>query len=123
MTLKNCVIKGYHTYKVKPPMTDSSISLLVDREYTNLHDCMACLVWTRPLEDYLRTIHDMMTHDKRQLKLRDIVNLPIGHTLRGLGDCFTTIMDDGGRISCVPTGEPTPSFSPWPAPQEKGGGM
>lgn len=65
----------------------------------------------------------MITDEKRQLKLEDTAGLPAGHVPRGLSHCFRTIMDQGGHICAVTIGDPVPSFPPWPAQQEVGGGV
>ena len=42
--IRNCVIKGYHEFKVKP-LVSNNLELRVDREYSNIHDADACVVW------------------------------------------------------------------------------
>lgn len=70
------------------------------REYTNIHDRCACLVWIPPLSDFPKVRHDMVTEEKRRLFLKDIVELPVGHVPRGLAECFITNMDLRGVIFC-----------------------
>ena len=65
----------------------------------------------------------MYTDEKRQLKLSDIAGLPVGHVPGTLSGCFRRILDSGGHIYAIVTGEPCPSFPPWPAQNEKGGGV
>ncbi|XP_052799301.1 poly [ADP-ribose] polymerase tankyrase-1-like [Mya arenaria] len=121
ITLENSMIKGYHVYKIKTPITDPVTKLVVDREYTYIKDKDACLVWIPGLSEFDITLHDMVTDDKRQLKLSDIAALPIGHVPCIL--CFYNVLDSGGHVCAIMTGEPTPSFPPWPAPSESGGGV
>lgn len=117
-----CVIKGYHSFKIRPPMIDDAPLLTVDREYCNIHDKNACLVWLPGLEEYKSEFHQLETDKTRKLKLNDIAGLPIGHVPRGLGGCFREILDRKDLIYAEVTGEPRPSFPPWPAPHETGGG-
>jgi hypothetical protein len=119
--IDNSVIKGYHVFKIKPPVTDTYF--LIDREYTNLIDKNACLVWIPDISKFTLSLHDMYTDEKRQLKLSDIAGLPVGHVPGTLSGCFRRILDSGGHIYAIVTGEPCPSFPPWPAPNEKGGGV
>lgn len=121
ITLENSVIKGYHVYKIKTPITGPVTKLVVDREYTYIKDKDACLVWIPGLSESDITLHDMVTDDKRQLKLSDIAALPIGHVPCIL--CFYNVLDSGGHVCAIMTGEPTPSFPQWPAPSESGGGV
>ena len=121
--LENSVIKGYHAYQIKPPSTDPPTKLIVDREYTNISDKDACLVWLPELETFPRSLHDMVTDQQRQLKLSDVAGLPIGHAPRILASFFRTVLDNEGAIHAVCTGNPCPSFPPWPAPTEIGGGV
>lgn len=119
--LQNAVIKGYHSYKIRPPMTPTE--LIVDREYTNISDVNACLVWVPPLESFPKDMQSMVTDNKRMLMLSDIAGLPVGHVPRGLAGVFRSILDGGGNIFALATGDPIPSFPPWPAPNEIGGGV
>lgn len=122
--LENSVIKGYHDYKIRPPNTDPVTRLLVDREYTNIHDICACLVWIPPLSTFPQCQHEILTDEKRHLLLKDVADLPVGHVPRELAGCFRAILDmGGGCVFCEPAGDPVPSFPPWPAPHEKGGGI
>lgn len=121
--LLNCVIKGYHVYKIRPPMTDPPSLLLVDREYTNIHDMSACLVWIPKLETFDENMHNMSTDNKRQLVLSDVAGLPLGHVPRELAPCFREVLDKGGTVHAEPCGEPAPSSSPWPEQHEAGGGV
>ena len=119
--LQNAVIKGYHAYKIRPPVTPTK--LCVDREYTNISDVNACLVWVSPLETFPEVMHSVVTDEKRMLMLADIAGLPVGHVPRALAGVFRAVLDAGGNIHAVATGNPVPSFPPWPAPQEEGGGF
>lgn len=121
--LENSVIKGYHAFKIKPPDTDPKTKLRIDREYTNISDKDACLVWIPELSDLDGNLHNMVTDKERNLILSDIAGLPIGHVPRILASCFYEVLDNGGTVYATATGEPVPSFPPWPAPQEKGGGV
>jgi len=118
------VIKGFHRYKIRPPKPSLYITrLLVDREYTNIHDICSCLVWLPSLSSFPAAIHECVTDEKRHLKLSDVAGLPVGHVPRGLASCFRSILDIGGHVYAIPTGDPLPSFPPWPALNEKGGGV
>ena len=68
-------------------------------------------------------MHNMFTDEKRQLKLSDIAGLPIGHVPKCLSSVFRHDLDEGGEIHAEVTGEPVPSFAPWPEPQSEGGGV
>ncbi|XP_060599394.1 uncharacterized protein LOC132752999 [Ruditapes philippinarum] len=122
MVLKKSVIKGYHAFQIRPSSTTPPTRLTVEPEYTNIHDTDACLVWLPPLESFQTLLHDSVTDQKRQLRLRDVAGLPICHVLRGIAGFFRTIMDKG-HIEAEVTGEPTQSFPPWPAPSSEGGGV
>ncbi|XP_062605485.1 uncharacterized protein LOC134267284 [Saccostrea cucullata] len=118
--LRHCVIKGYHDFKIKP-LQSNQVPLRVDREYTNIHDPDACLVWIP--DNVPADLKETVTDEKRGLKLKDIEGLPCGHVPRGLASAFRYVMDAGGEISAIVTGFPTPSFPPWPPMLEKGGGV
>lgn len=60
----------------------------------------------------------MVTDAKRFLKLSDVADLPIGHVPRSLAGLFRSVLDEGGEIYAEATGEPVPSFPPWPAPNQ-----
>ena len=49
--------------------------------------------------------------------LHDIAGFPIGHMPKCLSADFRSIID-GGEINAEVTGEPVPSFAPWPKPNE-----
>ncbi|KAJ8036485.1 ATP-dependent zinc metalloprotease YME1L1 [Holothuria leucospilota] len=60
------------------------------------------------------------------LYVKDLVNpvpLIIGHVPRGLAAIFRQFLDEKYFLTCVATGKPIPSFSPWPHPSEIGGGV
>ena len=67
MILSNSVIKGYHAFKIRPPITTPPTRLQVEPEYTNIHDTDACLVWLPSLESFPESLHGTVTDDKRQL--------------------------------------------------------
>ena len=121
--LNNCVIKGYHHYKIRPPTTDPPTLLHVDREYTNIHDESACLVWIPELGSFESKFHTLSTDDKRQLTLADVAGLPVGHVPREIAPIFRMVLDDGGTVLSEPCGEPIPSTDPWPEQNESGGGV
>lgn len=98
-------------------------SLIIDREYTNIKDKNACLVWIPPLTSYETNLHDTLTDGSRQLYLKDVAGLPVGHVPRSLAGTFREILDGNGSITAEVTGDPIPSFSPWPAQKEQGGGV
>jgi len=120
--LENSVVKGYHAYQIKPPITDPPTKLRVDREYTNIVDRDACLVWLPELEEFDEELHDVITDHQRHLKLSDIAGLPVGHAPIVLAGFFRTVLDEDGSVYAVATGEPCQSFPSWPAPGDKGGG-
>jgi hypothetical protein len=101
INLKHSLIKGYHTYKIKPPICE----LPVDREYTNIHDTSACLVWVPPITDFAEHRQFEVTDNKRELTISDMAGLPMGHVPKGIAGAFRTIMDTGGHICAVTTGE------------------
>lgn len=121
--INKCVVKGYHAFKIRPPFTSPPTRLLVDREYSNIKDVNACLVWLPPLNKFPPHMHDNITDAKRQLKLSDIAGLPIGHVPRCLSSHCRDVLDNGGEIYAEVTGQPVPSFHPWPEPNEEGGGV
>lgn len=110
-------------FRIRPPLTTLHTLLPIEPEYTNIHDICACLVWLPPLESFTDNTHEMVTDEKRQLKLSDVAGLPIGHVPRSLAPYFRSVMETGGKVFADITGEPVPSFSPWPAQQEEGGGV
>ncbi|KAJ8315488.1 hypothetical protein KUTeg_007638 [Tegillarca granosa] len=120
ITLKNSVIKGYHAFEIRPPMTTPPCPLTVEPEYTNIQDNCACLVWIPDLEYFSQDQLGMTTDEKRHFKLEDVAGLPLGHVPRSLAPQFRIILDKGGKVHAEVTGEPTPSYPPWPAPHEEG---
>ena len=80
MKLANAVIKRYLAFQIKPAV--KPVNLTVDREYTNIHDENACLVWLPPLDHFPKHMHSEYRDTKRQLKLEDIAGLPAGHVPR-----------------------------------------
>lgn len=110
-------------FQIRPPTTNPPTQLTIDREYTNTHDANACLVWLPPLENFPEDIHDKFTDEKRQLLLSDVAGLPVGHVPKCLSELFCDIMETGGKIFDVVTGDPVPSFPPWPSKEEEGGGI
>ncbi|KAJ8315644.1 hypothetical protein KUTeg_007794 [Tegillarca granosa] len=121
--IKNSVIKGYHAYEIRPPMTNPPTRLIVDLEYTNIHDEHASLIWVPELSSFNDHMHCMVTDMKRYLKLSDVAGLPMGHAPRGLSLAFRNIIEKGYKIYSIPTGEPGPIFPPWPPQHAKGGGI
>lgn len=110
VVLKNSVIKIYHIYKVKPPMTNPATRLSVEREFSNPRDPSACLVRIPPLSDMSTDLHDMYTDPKRYLKVSDIAGLPIGHVPQGFSGTFRLLMEKECVISSEPIGMSCPSF-------------
>lgn len=82
MTLANAVIKGYHVYKIKPLVT--SVKLIVDREYINIQDENAFLVWLPELDHFPKSMISEYADIKRHCYCRDIAGLPAGHVSRCL---------------------------------------
>ena len=87
----------------------------MEKEYTNIIDKAACLVWLPELEEFGEKLHHMITEHQRHLKLSDIAGLPVGHAPRVLAGFFRTVLDDDGSVNAVATGELCQSFPPWPA--------
>ncbi|KAH3828423.1 hypothetical protein DPMN_130384 [Dreissena polymorpha] len=65
----------------------------------------------------------MLTDEKRQLQLCDAADLPIGHVPRSLAAHFREIMDKGGEVYAIVTGNPVPSYPPWPLHNDPEGGV
>ena len=113
------MIKGYHDFKIKPPI--KNITLRVDREYSNIHDHCANLVW---IPDHVfKNQYEMITDPARNISLKDILGLPCGRVPRGLARAFRELLDAGNEINAIATGPPVQSFSPWPEVFEVGGGV
>ena len=123
MTLKHSVIKGYHAFEIRPPMITPPCLLEVQPEYTNIKDVCACLVWIPELDFFSKDTLQITTDEKRHLKLEDVAGLPIGRVPRSLAPYFRDVMDKGGKVLTEVTGPPVPSFPPWPAQHEEGGGV
>ena len=121
MSINNSVIKGYHVHKIQPPIPTTT-PLIVDREYTNISDQHACLVWMPPRTAFTAETLAMVTDEKRCLTVADIADLPVGHVPRGLAGAFRTLLDVDAAIRAVPTGMAVQSFAPWPSPGDIGGG-
>ena len=110
-------------FQIRAPKTQPHTQLTIDREYTNTHDEHACLVWIPPLETFPVDLHNQFTDEKRQLILSDVAGLPVGHVPKCLSELFCDVMDNGGKIYAEVTGDPVPSFPPWPAQDQEGGGI
>ncbi|KAH3748305.1 hypothetical protein DPMN_182743 [Dreissena polymorpha] len=95
MVLRNSVIKGYHFFQIRPPNTTPPTQLLVQPEYTNIHDECASLVWLPELDTFPDHMHSLITDEKRQLKLKNVAGLPIGHVPRNLAGFFRPLMESG----------------------------
>ena len=104
-------------------MTTPPTRLTVDREYTNVHDQDACLVWLPDIDCFHSSLHELVTDEGRYLKLKDVAGLPVGHVPRTLASALRNLMDLGATVECEATDDPQPSFPPWPAQQETGGGV
>ena len=118
----NCVIKGYHSYKIAPPI--QTVELQLKPEYRNYHDRDAVLVWMPRKEAIQKEI--LMQTTRQGFKIVQLVSpcpCIIGHVPRGLATSFRTLMDQGKTISAIATGTPRQSFPPWPLPLEKGVGQ
>ena len=94
----------------------------MDREYLNVHDRDACLVWIPQKETFTEEQLLLETDEKRYLKLDDITGLPIGHVPRGLATAFRDILDIDGKIYAIAKSKAVQSFPPWPPVFENGGG-
>jgi hypothetical protein len=119
IVIEGSVIKGYHHFKIRPPL---QLKLRIDLEYTNIKDENALLVWLPEVDDLNYADLNMITDTAKCLTLRDIAGLPVGHVPRGLAPVYRAVIEAGGDITAVATGEPCQSFPPWPAPYETGGG-
>lgn len=80
-------------------------------------------MWIPALSHFKENVHSMITDAKCLLKLSDVADLPIGHVPRSLAGSFRSVLDEGGEIFAEAKGEPIPSFAPWPAHNEEGGGV
>ncbi|KAH3728678.1 uncharacterized protein LOC127853153 [Dreissena polymorpha] len=120
MVLRYSVINGYHFFQTRPPNFTPPTQLLVQPEYTNIHDECASLVWLPELDFIPNHMHSLLPDEKRQLKLQDVAGLPIGHVPRNLAGFFRPLMESGHIVAAV-TGEPVPSLPSWPALKEEGG--
>ncbi|KAH3886046.1 hypothetical protein DPMN_010047 [Dreissena polymorpha] len=47
----------------------------------------------------------------------------VPNSKKGLAGAFRKIIELEGKITALATGEPCPSFAPWPAPEATGGGV
>lgn len=110
------VIKGYHEYKIDPPM---ALVMVLQPEYINIHKD-AILVWMPETTDE----NVLKQRTPQGFYMKNLV-LPIplitGHARRGLVTVFRKLLDEKYSLICVATGKPIPSFPPWPHPSEKGG--
>jgi hypothetical protein len=52
IVVDNSVIKGCHAFKIRPPCITPMPQLPIDREYTNVKDEIACLVWLPQLQTF-----------------------------------------------------------------------
>jgi hypothetical protein len=90
VALTNSVIKGYQAFQIKVPV---NITLSVFKEYGNLYDKCACLVYmpesVAPRED------EVFDVTRPWLKLGQVAGLPVGHVPRGLADILWRILNDG----------------------------
>ena len=50
--VENSVIKGFHVYRVPPPLMDPPVRLKVDREYSNMKDKDVSLVWVPDIDSF-----------------------------------------------------------------------
>ena len=46
-----------------------------------------------------KEVQEMVTDEKRKLKLSDIAGLPIGHVPKCLSKLFRDVLDEGGEIT------------------------
>jgi hypothetical protein len=103
-------------------MTSPPTHLMVDMEYTNIHDTDACLVWVPDLNQFESDLHNTITDEDRYFTLKDIAGLPVGHVPRTLASSFRKLIEMGASVYCEANDHPQPSFPPWPALKENGGG-
>ena len=88
IVIKNAVVKGYHEYQIRPPI---SLPLPVTKEYGNKHDSNACLVWVPELNNIPVAIWSHVTDIKRGETVT-IAGLPIGRVPQGLSSCFRQLL-------------------------------
>ena len=90
IVIMNGVIKGYHEFKIKPPV---SLALKVTKEYGNKFDKNACLVWMPELLEIPRFMWDIVTDNKRNETVATIAGLPVGRVPSGLSECFSKLLN------------------------------
>ena len=119
MQIEDSVVKGYHEYRIAPPL---ALELVLQPEYDNIHDKDAILVWMPSIKDE-NVLNEKTSQGLYVKDLVDPVPLIIGHVPRGLAAVFRQFLDEKYSLTCVATGKPIPSFPPWPHLSEKGGGV
>ncbi|XP_078608065.1 uncharacterized protein LOC144880005 isoform X2 [Branchiostoma floridae x Branchiostoma japonicum] len=122
ITMENLVIKGYHYFRRRPLL---GFNMDVVREWDNPYDKDAFLVRMPHLANIPADKHDLVTDAKRGLTVRSIAGKDIGRLPAGLCKILAELDRDGVLTdpTCVATGPPEPSFVPWPAPSDRGGGV
>ncbi|KAJ8023034.1 hypothetical protein HOLleu_38100 [Holothuria leucospilota] len=119
--IQNSVIKGYHEYKIAPPI---ELPLRLTPQYANIHDEEAVLVWM-PNEHSINE-EILKSKNSQGITIKELVNpvsVIIGHVPRGLGRLLKQCMDKNVQVTCLATGKPRQSFPPWPHFSQKGGGV
>ena len=103
---------------------DQPVRLKFDREYSNMKDKDASLVWVPDIDSFEEEDKSFIVHERNFLMLADIAGLQIGHVPQGLSSAMRQLLDKDCYIFAIPTGKAIPSFPPpWPHIQEKKGGM
>ncbi|XP_070538001.1 uncharacterized protein [Ptychodera flava] len=74
--IRNAVIKGYHFFQIRAPQ---GLPLPVTKEYGNVRDPYALLIWLPELDEIDPTMHNIETDEKRHLKLHQVAGLVMGH--------------------------------------------
>ena len=100
---------------------DPPVRLKVDREYSNMKDKDASLVWVPDIDSLEEADKSFIVHE-RKFVMSDIAGLPIGHVPQGLSSSIRQLLDKDCCIFAIPTGKAIPSFPPWQHKQEQKGG-
>jgi hypothetical protein len=91
VSITNSVVKGYQAFQIKAPL---NVQLPVYKEYGNVHDKHACLVYM-PEDIPSARLKEMFDETRAWLTLGEVAGLPVGHVPRGLADVIWNILNDG----------------------------
>lgn len=103
----------YMKYGLRWILQTLSTRLPADLGYTNLTDQHVSLVWIPEFTYFPTYLHNVTTDVERNLKLRDISGLPVGHVPRGLSLAFLQLIENNCQIHALTIGDV----------MEKGGGI